>query len=127
MQKPNLNLPIKSVCTTSSGASSSSPVFIVKTYYDSTTGSWYRKYSDGVIEQGGYRTDHYKDVTWTVNFVVPYTTTNIDIHITTKFAGTPSSIQGGMAVAAVTTDTFDIHGDTNINSTGGYYWEARGI
>lgn len=127
MQKPNLNPPIRAVCSTSAGAASDKPVFVTRSYYDSTTGSWYRKYSDGVIEQGGHGTNHVKDGTWTVNFVLPYTTTNIDIHITPVFTDKPSSVQGGMAVAAVATDTFNIHGDTNIDKTEGYYWEARGI
>ena len=127
MQKPNLNPPIRAVCTTSDGAASDKPVFVIKTYYNSTIKSWYRKYSDGTIVQGGYGTDHLKDSTWTVNFVTPFTTTNIDIHITPVFNATPTQIQGGMAIASITTDDFVIHGDTYIAATEGYYWEATGI
>ena len=133
MQHPNLNPPIKSVCTGSNSASSSNPVFIVGTYidegYDSTRNDydrWYRKYSDGTIVQGAYREDQAKDATWTVPFVIPFTTTNIQIHITPTLHKKPSGVNGGMAVDTITTTNFTINGDTYIDSTQGYYWEATG-
>ena len=105
MQKPNLNPPIRSVCTTSDGAASYSPVFITGTYYDAAYDSnsndykrWYRKYSDGTIVQGAYREDADKDAVWTVPFVTPFTTTDIDIQITPVFNDKPTQINGGMAV-----------------------------
>ncbi len=127
MQKPNLNPPIKSVCTGTNAATSSNPVFITATYYNSTTKGWYRKYSDGTIVQGGYGTEQLKDNKWTVNFISPFTTTNIQIHITPVLNRKPTGINGGMAVDTITTSGFMIHGDTYIDSTEGYYWEARGI
>ena len=127
MQHPILDPPIKSVCTTTSEASSMNPVFIIETRYDSAKGNWYRKYSDGVIEQGGYGTDQVAESTWEVDFMVEYTTTNIDIHITPVFDAVPSAFNGGMAVDAITTEGFTIHGDNSVSATQGYYWEARGL
>lgn len=133
MQKPNLNPPIRAICTTVDGATTDKPVFVTGNYYDSslnsTTGNskqWYRKYSDGTIIQGAYREDVDKDAVWTVPFVIPYTTTDINIQITPVFNAKPTQINGGMAVAAVSTDDFNIHGDTYIAATRGYYWEAVG-
>lgn len=133
MQKPNLNPPIRSVCTTSDGAASYSPVFITGTYYDAAYDSnsndykrWYRKYSDGTIVQGAYREDADKAAVWTVPFVTPFTTTDIDIQITPVFNAKPTQINGGMAVASITSSNFSIHGDTYISATQGYYWEATG-
>ena len=133
MQKPNLNPPIRGICTTPDGATAEKPVFVIGSYYDpsrnSTTGNskqWYRKYSDGTIVQGGYRNDVDEEAVWTVPFVVPYTTTDINIQITPVFNVNPTKMNGGMAVAAITTDDFDIHGDNYISATQGYYWEAVG-
>lgn len=127
MQLPNYNPPIKSICTGAYAASSSNPVFIIGTYYDNETKGWYRKYSDGTIVQGGYGTDQVKDGIWVVNFIIPFTTTNIQIHITPVFNKKPAEINGGMAINEIANDKFKIHGDTNIQSTEGYYWEARGM
>lgn len=133
MQKPNLNPPIRAICTTADGATADKPVFVIGNYYDSalnaTTGNakqWYRKYSDGTIVQGGYREDAVQDAVWTVPFITPYTTTDIDIQITMVFHSKPTQTNGGYAVAAIATDGFTIHGDTYVSAIQGYYWEATG-
>lgn len=133
MQKPNLNPPIRAICTTSDGAASDKPVFVTGNYYDSslnsTTGNskqWYRKYSDGTIVQGGYREDAAQDTTWVAPFITPYTTTDIDIQITPVYHSKPTQTNGGLAVAAITTDDFTVHGDTFVSAIQGYYWEATG-
>lgn len=130
MQHPNLNPPIESVCTSPTGASASNPVLIVETHYNSTTKEWFRKYSDGVIEQGGYRTDlpsSRGDVTF--NFVVAYQTANACVRITPVFDETPSGStrNGGIAVKSVTTTNCTIYHDLPTTLTIGYYWEARGL
>ncbi|MBQ3350251.1 MAG: hypothetical protein IJG38_07615 [Thermoguttaceae bacterium] len=130
MQKPNLNPPIKSVCTTPFGASASNPVFIVRTYYNSATNEWYRKYSDGVIEQGGYRTDlpiTRGEVSF--DFILPYQTANACVRITPVFNETPSGStrNGGIAVKSVTTTNCTIYHDLPTTLTIGYYWETRGL
>ena len=128
MQHPNLNPPIKSVCTTTNGASSNNPVFIVETYYNSTTKEWYRKYSDGVIEQGGYGDDLIKDSLVTHNFVIPFTKIDtVQIHLTTVSNGAYNNLRSGLAAVLNTTTTFTLNCDTFIDNISGYYWEARGI
>ncbi|MBR0238053.1 MAG: hypothetical protein IJQ39_08185 [Thermoguttaceae bacterium] len=130
MQHPNLNPPIKSICTSSSDASSDNPVFIIETYYNSTTKEWFRKYSDGVIEQGGYRTDlpsSRGEVAF--NFIESYQSTNANVRITPVFDATPSETtrNGGIAVKTVTASGCTIYHDLPTTLTVGYYWEARGI
>ena len=125
MQHTNTNPPIKSVCTTTNAATSSNPVFIIETYVNGT--EWYRKYSDGTIVQGGFCTEVKQDNEWSVPFVTPFTTANAKVFITPVFNGNPSSVQGGDAVGSVYTDSFTINGDTYINVTAGYYWEATGV
>lgn len=128
MQHPNLNPPIKSVCTTPFGASASNPVFIVETYCNSTTKEWYRKYSDGVIEQGGYGDDLIKDSLVTHNFVIPFTKIDtVQIHLTTVSNGAYNNLRSGLAAVLNTTTTFTLNCDTFIDNISGYYWEARGI
>ncbi len=125
MQHPNLAPSIKSVCTTTSAATSSNPVFIIETYVNGT--SWYRKYSDGTIVQGGFCTEVKQDKEWSIPFVTPFTTANAKVFITSVFNGNLSNVQGGAAVGSVYTDSFTIHGDTYISVTAGYYWEATGV
>lgn len=126
MQHPNLNPPIKTVCTTPNDASSSNPVFIVETYKNGT--EWYRKYSDGVIEQGGWGNDLVKDAESIHNFVTAYTDADsVNIHFTFISTDTYSSDRGGLQVSSNTTTTFSVHCDTGINNNGGYYWTARGV
>ncbi len=128
MQHPNLDPPIKSVCTTPFGASASNPVFIVETYYNSTTKEWYRKYSDGTIEQGGWGNDLVKDAVFTHNFVTAFTDANsVTMEFTFISAEHYANIRGGLQAASNTTTTFSVHCDTYINNNGGYYWTARGI
>lgn len=126
MQHPNLNPPIKSVCTTPSGASASNPVFIVETYKNGT--EWYRKYSDGVIEQGGWCNNLAENATITNSFVTSYTDADsVSIHFTFISTNTYSGVRGGLQVSSNTTTTFSVHCDTQVNNNGGYYWTARGI
>lgn len=126
MQKPNLNPPIKSVCTGTNAATASNPVFVIETYKSGT--EWYRKFSDGVIEQGGWCNNLAIDSTITNNFVTPYTDADsVSIHLTFISTATYSNVRGGLNVSSNTTTTFSIHCDTYINNNGGYYWTARGL
>ena len=126
MQKPNLNPPIKSVCTTTNAATATNPVFLVETYKNGT--EWYRKYSDGVIEQGGWGNDLAVNAVFTHNFVTPYTDANsVSVHLTFISTATYSNVRGNLNIASNTTDTFSVHCDTFINNNGGYYWRARGV
>lgn len=125
MQHTNPNPPIKSVCTTTNAATSTNPVFIVETYKDGT--EWYRKYSDGTIEQGGWGDDLVKDAEFTHNFVTAFTDTDsVNMEFTFISSATYSNVRGGLAMASNTTTTFNVHCDTYINNNGGYYWRATG-
>lgn len=126
MQKPNLNPPIKSVCTSSTGASATTPVFIIETYKNGT--EWYRKYSDGVIEQGGFIDNLERNSDVTNNFVTAFTDPNtVSLHLTTIVTGSYSNYRGGNAASTITTTTFTVNVDAYVENTNGAYWEARGI
>lgn len=59
--------------TTSNTAHYAGKSVITETYLSSDGLSWYRKWSDGFIEQGGSITASTTDVELTVNFVTPFT------------------------------------------------------
>lgn len=136
MQHPNLNPPIKSVCTTPSGASASNPVFIIETYYNSTTKEWYRKYSDGVVEQGGFATPPAADNSAaTIPFIVPYTESNITIFLVDVFSRVPSSgtYNGGIQAYDIVLDSntnkytqFKAWWDVSVSASSGCFWRAIG-
>ena len=126
MQHPNLNPSIKSVCTTPNGASASNPVFIVETCKNGT--EWYRKYSDGTIEQGGWGNELIADGVFTHSFIIPYTNaSSVNMEFTFISTDTYSNVRGGLALDTNTMSTFTVHCDTYINNNGGYYWTARGV
>ena len=134
MQKPNLDPPIRGICTTSNGAASNRPVFVTRSYRNGN--SWYRKYSDGTIEQGGY-TDTLPSATdqsTTINFIEQYNTDNIQIFLTPVFSSKPTTgNNGGMmacnivrAIGLQKYYAFDIYWDTRLNNLEGCYWIAVG-
>ena len=127
MQHTNHNKEaVKTLCTTPTGANPSNPVFVVETYKNGT--EWYRKYSDGVIEQGGWGNDLVKDSTFTHNFVTEFTDANtVSVHFTFISTASYSNYRGGLALESNTTSTFTVHCDTYIDNNGGYYWTARGV
>lgn len=135
MQKPNLNPPIRSVCTTSAGAASNNPVFIVETYKNGT--EWYRKYSDGTIEQGGFAAppSAASDASVTIPFIVPYTESNITIFITDVFNSVPSAgtYHGGIQATNIQLNSntnkyvsFNAWWDVGTGSSSGCFWRAIG-
>lgn len=127
MQLPNHNLPIKSVCTTTNAATSDNPVFIVETYKNGS--QWYRKYSDGVIEQGGAFSGLSINNEFTFNFVTPFTNPGtVMLHLTNIFAQKPSSgYRGGLSVSAITATNFTVFCDGYATNSDTGYWEARGV
>lgn len=130
MQQPNLNPPIKSICKTRDGAKLNKPVYVVETYKNGT--EWYRKYSDGVIEQGGYITGLLNlNEEWTFDFVTSFTDPNsVTMHVTAIFTGNYSNYRGGITISSITTDKFTVWSDALTGTaykTTDAYWEARGI
>lgn len=71
--------------TTTSTASVNAPAYVVENYYDSSTGSWYRIWSDGWIEQGGVEsrtTTSGETFDKTVNLLKPMSSTNYMVSAT---------------------------------------------
>lgn len=131
MQKEN-DIAIKAVCTTLPGATQGNVAVIVETYRNGA--EWYRKYSDGVIEQGGYinnldsnnKLKQNSEMEW--DFVIPFTNpSSVCMHLTNIFTGTYSNYRGGLTVAGITTDKFRVYSDGFVNNADTAYWEARGV
>lgn len=77
---------------------------VVDSYYDSTTGDWWRKYSDGWVEQGGTLGDGSLQnyITVTKTFLVPFA----DINYTVCMAqGSASSSTNAINIQSKTTTT----------------------
>lgn len=128
MQRTNHYPPIKEICTTVNGAKSNTPVYVVETYKNGT--EWYRKYSDGVIEQGGYADGLSLNQEKTITFVTPYSdASSVSIHLTNIFTSSLSSYRGGLSVSSQTTTQFVVYSDASGTpyGNGGLTWEARGI
>lgn len=109
------------------------PITVVQTYYDTTTKRWFRKYSDGWIEQGGF---YEVTGTWanyakfTVTFGADYNFTQapLMIHCIQVTSGSDSGYQGLYGVSDVSASGFTYNTGyiTNANSTG-FYWTAKGL
>lgn len=87
--------------------------------------SWYRKYSDGWIEQGGSFAGDGANVT-IVNLHVPFSNTNYSAFTTPEYTTTSTS---NLAISKntsypKTTTSFYIYNSTT--TTFGHYWEAKG-
>jgi hypothetical protein len=63
-----------------------SPRYLTDSYYDATTGDWYRVYSDGWVEQGGLKSVRY-DSSATLTFLKPMSDTKYTIMLTPGPAG----------------------------------------
>ena len=86
---------------------------VVDSYYDSTTGDWWREYDDGWVEQGNTKL---LSGTRTVNLLKPY-----DSNYYTVFAGSYTSYYN-FRVNAITATTFTT--DSNTSTLG---WAACGM
>lgn len=128
MQLTNYHPPVKAICSTVDGAKVDTPVYVVETYKNGT--EWYRKYSDGVIEQGGYVEGLSLNQELSVNFIKSYTDeTTITIHLTNIFTSSLQSYRGGLTISSNTTSSFVVFSDASGTpyGNGGFTWEARGV
>ena len=82
---------------------------------------WYRKWSNGWIEQGGY-CDAEAVVTTTITLHIPYTNTNYSVHLTNLFAN--SATKNPVHVTTQTTSTFTYWCE---NTNGNAFWYACGF
>ena len=101
--------------TTSSTASKARPAVVIQNYVNGN--SWYRVWSDGWIEQGGYQS--FSDY-WTLTFLKPFTKTN--------YTFTSSSEGEDLnAVLGITSRTAkSIGGNSADKRTLTYNWRASG-
>lgn len=108
------------------------PITVIESSYDTTTKRWYRKYSDGWIEQGGY---YEVAGTWanyaqfTVTFGTGYEFTEVPfIHCIQVSSGSGSGYQGlyGVMNPSTTGFTYCTGYTGNANSIG-FYWTAKGL
>lgn len=120
--------------STTNSASASKPVVVVESYYDATTKRWYRKYSDGWIEQGGYYDNgsgmtNYQQLTVTFGSDYNFTEAPLMVHCMQYSTGdTGSGYAGlyGVSDVSATGFTYCVGYTGNGNSTG-FYWTAKGI
>ena len=119
--------------TTTNAASKTRPVTVVESSYDSTTKRWYRKYSDGWIEQGGYF-DNGSGMGARTRYAVTFgsgmefTQTPLFIHCCQNSSGSGSGYQGLYGVESVSASGFTyMTGYSGNNNSTGFYWTAKGL
>lgn len=104
---------------------------VVDSYYNSSTGDWYRVYDDGWVEQGGKEshTGSYNFNT-TINLLKPMADNNYDVQIT-PISNTTET--GGLAYGTVYTVTttqlsYSIGAHSSSYNNGiGSYWKVAGM
>lgn len=104
--------------TSIGGASATKPAVVVESYRSGNT--WYRKYSDGWIEQGGTFTGHSRaDTVYTYNFAKAFASSNATVMLQT---GTVGHYGYGyeLVLNSVTTTQFKVQfaaeGDTTVGT-----------
>lgn len=75
---------------------------VVDSYYDSTTGDWWRKYADGWLEQGGIASAGTAGTTRTITLLLPMESEKYSVALQAGGLGTS---YGNPAYAAAITDT----------------------
>lgn len=105
--------------TTISTASSAKPAVIVENYKNGT--DWYRIYSDGWCEQGGYTTQHNDNVS--ITLISEMLNTNYCVQITKSQSAGAGNY--GVAVINKSTTSINVAVSTEGNVTG-FYWEVKG-
>lgn len=137
MQHKNLNA-IDGYTTTAPSSTElvvpkNKPITVVESNYDATTKRWYRKYSDGWIEQGGYYEvtgtwANYAQFAVTFGDGYEFTQAPVMIHCIQDSTGSGTGYQGLYGVANVTVSGFTYWTGyiTNAKSVG-FYWTAKGL
>lgn len=98
---------------------------VVDSYYDATTGDWWRKYDDGWVEQGGIVSTPGSEVdsNLTISLLKPMIDTNYTILIT-RMNSTPLYNSWSANAYAPTTTTFNINVKASNNSC---RWQISGM
>lgn len=100
---------------------------LVENYKDSIR--WYRKYSDGFIEQGGKSTRTFAtDETWVLVFPRAFTSPPLSFSITCIAPRTAdaSGSELGVISGSLTATGVTLCNDSYGTNKTGFYWEARG-
>lgn len=103
-----------------------SPRYLTDSYYNATTGDWWRKYSDGWIEQGGFLAVASNASTTTLSLLKPMLNTSYNISLTRMYNATvsPNTMSGSVTVlnnSVKTTTSFKFIGYQH-----GVYWHVVG-
>lgn len=113
--------------TTTNTASIKMPITVVEESHTAT--GWYRKYSDGWIEQGGYITisslSNYGSTTLT--FTTPFTEAPLFVHCNYGISTISGQYGGMIGVQNITTTGCTIRCGYQGSNTNGAYWEAKGL
>ena len=83
--------------------------------------TWYRKYSDGWVEQGG------KSASRDETIVLPVAMSDANYIINTDVIGTIQWAAYGHSINTVTTTGFKCYYDGDQTDPTGFYWEVKGI
>ncbi len=105
---------------------SGSVVTIVSSSYDSTTGSWYRKWSDGYIEQGAI-CNLGKNTSQSITLFVPFSSANYNVQVSIHAVRSTFFVFPMIRTVSTTSFSFDIYnvGDTLYAMTA--FWYAYGV
>ena len=95
---------------------------LVATYSSGT--NWYRKWSDGWIEQGGTTQNVGNDSTVTVSCITAFTTTNYNIVASQKSSGTKTDSTGMVLLYPTSTSSWYLHNGDNVSAP--FMWYACG-
>lgn len=135
----HINLcPVKTLCTTApsstNAASIAHPITAEVIVSDGT--NWAIKYSDGWIEQGGYKAvssiASYGTVDITFNTTinnenVAFTAAPVHVHCTPVYTGTTGNDFTPYGVEAVSDTGFKYRKTFSNTTLSGFYWTARGL
>ena len=106
---------------------------LVKSWMASDGLSWYRKYSDGWIEQGGYVSSTANNSAWELVLPTPFSNTN---YVALRTSGNPDVTDGYYGAQAnanyyqiwgKTTTSFRTLQSTTYKSLGKFTWYACGF
>ena len=93
--------------------------YVIEQWSEET--QWYRKWSNGWVEQGGY-CDAEAVATTTITLHIPYTNTNYSVHLTNVFSS--SVTKNAVHITTQTTSTFTYWCE---NTNGNAFWYACGF
>lgn len=146
MQYVNQNPPIRSVCSSINTATAANPIFIIGASFDGSGDSsnykttpynistWCRELSDGTIMQGAYTVipqssnTYTSNTNWSIQFMKPYKTTNINVMVTPVFNGKATvGYNGGFCPSDPDQSYFTLFIDGSSSKIAGCYWEATGV